>query len=523
MPTRNGLRGRQLYRILFGGVIFTVLAVGALAFWGVREIRHDAALLAVESSARGLSGAVTVLVNAVTSANDEIDLKTLHSLSPESLRRTLSAMLKRHPNLASVMVSDGKGLRYMLTRQPDGAMETVPGRGEDPSTRWNFVKPDGALEARDPAPDFDRREIDGALAQELAALQPGQVHWRSASRFHKAGESWLTASSLVESDGEHYLMSYVFPIDAVANQLEGAEKGGAERIFLYWPNGRVLPISGLGVAPEGGNGVARAYDAGAVPDPVVAEATSRLAAGRAAEGKPFAYSVNGEAWWSYVLPLSVFGDTMALGVAVPRKNIVSALTSDNFLIFFGGFLVLLAAAALVVLHRNKARIVAMGHRQRVARTAQDVLRLIAEGEGVGLEFKQTLRFNLKAGKNGREIEHASLKTVAGFMNSDGGTLLVGVADDGVVTGFEEDKFESPDKALLHFNNLVNQCIGTEFARYLDTAVIEVQGKSVLRAHCLPAKAPAFLRDGKTEEFYVRSGPASRQLSLVQFYEWLKKH
>ncbi len=156
-------------------------------------------------------------------------------------------------------------------------------------------------------------------------------------------------------------------------------------------------------------------------------------------------------------------------------------------------------------------------------SAQDVLRLIAEGESSELEFKQTLRFNLKSGKNGREIEHASMKTVAGFMNSAGGTLFVGVADDGVVAGFEEDKFGNADKALLHFNNLVNQHFGAEFARYIDTAVIEVQGKSVLRVFCIPVAVPAILKNGQNEEFYVRSGPASRQLSLSQFYEWLQNH
>ncbi|MEF2231981.1 MAG: ATP-binding protein [Pseudodesulfovibrio sp.] len=516
MSPRTGLKGRQLYRILFCGVIFTVLAVGAFAFWGVREVRRDAAVLAVENSARGLSGAVTVLVNAVTGANDEIDLKILSSLSPESLRHTLSAMLERHPNLASVMVADAGGLRYMLSRRDDGVVETVPGS-------WRFVRADGTAEAMAPPVGFDRAVVDKALAAEFAGLQPGQVRWRSASRFHSAGESWLTASSLVESGGKQYLMSYVFPIDAVARQLEGAEKGGAERIFLYWASGLVLPISGLGVDQEQTGRVSRAFDADAVPDPVIAGATRMLAKGRAEAGKPFSYTVDGGVWWGYVLPLSVFGDTMALGVAVPWKNIVSTLTSDNFLLFFGGVLVLLATAGLIVLHRFRDRIKAMGLRQRTPRTDQDVLRLIAEGESATLEFKQTLRFNLKAGKNGREIEHASLKTVAGFMNSEGGILLVGVADDGVVTGFDEDRFESADKALLHFNNLVNQCIGTEFARYLDTAIIEVQGRAVLRVHCLPAKAPAFLRDGKAEEFYVRSGPASRQLSLIQFYEWLKKH
>ncbi len=108
------------------------------------------------------------------------------------------------------------------------------------------------------------------------------------------------------------------------------------------------------------------------------------------------------------------------------------------------------------------------------------------------------------------------------MNSGGGTLLVGVNDEGDITGFEEDNFKSEDKALLHFNNLVNQYIGTEFSRFLDTVIIEVNQKKILRAYCLPANTPAILKNGNSEEVYVRSGPASRQLSFSQFYEWLQE-
>ena len=312
-------------------------------------------------------------------------------------------------------------------------------------------------------------------------------------------------------------------MDAIINRLGSAEKGSAEKVFLYWDSGKVLPVPASAGGETQGDVASKALRAEDVDDPVIGGAAGMLHSGAGVSEKPFSYTVDGEVWWGYVLPLSVFGDTMSLGVAVPRRNVVSTLTGDNFILAFGSVLVLMAAGALVVLHRNKARIEAIGIRHKTPHSDRDVLRLIAEGESGVLEFKQTLRFNLKSGKNGKEIEHASLKSVAGFLNSEGGILLVGVADDGAVTGFAEDRFENADKALLHFNNLVNQQIGTEFSRYLDSRVIEVQGKEVLAVHCLPAAAPAILDTGKTEEFYVRSGPASRQLTLSQFYDWLKKH
>ncbi|MGL1863911.1 MAG: ATP-binding protein [Pseudodesulfovibrio sp.] len=523
MSSRNVIKGKKLYNILFFGVIFTVVAVGSLALWGVREVRRDAAVVAVENSARGLSGAVTVLVNVVTSANDEIDTKVLKSLKPKALLSSFSTMFETHKVLASVMLSDAKGLRYMLTRRADGWLQTIPGRGDDSTTHWTFVNSDGSSRATDPETPFDRDVVDDVLATDFTHLEPGKVNWRSTYRFHDSGESWLTASSLVESGGANYMVSFVFPIDAVARHLGAAEKGSAEKIFLYWSSGRVLPIADVAEGHEPGGTVSKALSADKVSDPVIAQAAQRMASHEQYRKAPFQFTVNGEQWWAYVLPLAAFGDTMSLGVAVPKSNILSTLTSDTFLLVAGGILVLLAAVALFILHQNRSRIEAMGLRLKAAQTPEDVLLLIAGGENRTLEFKQTLRFNLKAGKNGKEIEHASMKTVAGFMNSEGGTLLVGVADNGVVEGFEEDKLGSDDKALLHFNNLVNQHIGTEFSRYMDTAIIEVQGKHIIRAYCMPAAAPAILKNGNNEEFYVRSGPASRQLTLSQFYEWLKEH
>ena len=37
------------------------------------------------------------------------------------------------------------------------------------------------------------------------------------------------------------------------------------------------------------------------------------------------------------------------------------------------------------------------------------------------------------------------------------------------------------------------------------------GKAIIRVDCSKCKKPVFLKDGKTEEFYVRSGPSSVEL------------
>lgn len=526
MAVRDGIKGKNLYQVLFYGVIITAVAVVALAYWGVREIRRDAAVVAVESSARGLAGAVNVLMEAVANANGEIGTDFLSDLRPAGLRKAITRAFRHHDTLTSVMVSDDTGLLYMITRRPDSYLEVVP----DPKsneTHWTLWDRKGKGAPFTPAQTFDRQLVDSTLAKEIVNLKPGEVSWHSTYRLHPSGESWLSASVLMDRNDRNYMVSYLFPIDAVINRLGSAEKGSAEKVFLFWDSGKVLPVSADSKGAESGKVVgfraSKALEADKVEDPVIAGAARALADNRSMRTKPFSYKVDKEVWWAYVMPLAIFGDTISLGVAISKSNAMSTLTSDTFLQVFTSILVICAGVALVVLRRNRARIEVLGLRQKAAKTPEDILRLIAEGEGRTLEFKQTLRFNLKAGKNGKEIEHASLKTVAGFFNSEGGTLLIGVADNGKVTGFKEDRFANEDKALLHLNNLVNQHIGPEFARYVDTAIIEVQDHWVLRVYCMPAAAPAILHSGKDEEFYVRSGPASRQLTLSQFYEWVQNH
>ncbi|MCJ2164257.1 MULTISPECIES: ATP-binding protein [unclassified Pseudodesulfovibrio] len=520
MKRKRGIRGKELYQVVFFGVIFTVAAIGALAYWGVWEIRRDAAVVAVESSARGLSGAVTVLLNAVRNSNGEIGEGVLSSLEPGDLRKEFQKVFEKHPAVTAAFVSDVQGLQYMLTRRFGGVVEAVPDQNHMNMT-WTLYRNGNEQDADFTGWTVDLPQVNRILGEEFAHLEPGQVNWRSSNSFHHAEGAWVTASSLVEAQGGGRLMlSFAFPVDAILSQLGGAEKGGAERIFLYWANGVAMSVNAAGtesVREQGG----KPLRSDELSDPVVRTAVTRLATD--APVGPFSYVVEGEIWWAYALPLTIFGDTMSLGVAVPRNNVLSTLTSDSFLQWGAVVLIMVAFGVLFVLHRNRGRIEALGMRREAAVTEQDVLDIISSGEGGRVEFKQTLRFNLKSGKNGREIEHASLKTVSAFINSEGGTLLVGVADDGTVTGFGEDDFDSDDRALLHFNNLVNRHIGTEFSRYIDSAVIEVRGQKVLRVHCIPAPAPAILDSGKSEEFYVRSGPASRILTLKQFYDWLKKH
>ena len=141
--------------------------------------------------------------------------------------------------------------------------------------------------------------------------------------------------------------------------------------------------------------------------------------------------------------------------------------------------------------------------------------LINSGESHRVEFKSTLRWNLKTGSSDKRIEKAWLKSVVAFLNTDGGVLLVGVDDAGSIIGMAADQFANDDKYLLHVNNRIKQHIGLECAGFIRYQLVPVDLEKVLMVECQPSPSPVFLKMGNDEDFYIRVGPGSRRLSTSE--------
>lgn len=143
------------------------------------------------------------------------------------------------------------------------------------------------------------------------------------------------------------------------------------------------------------------------------------------------------------------------------------------------------------------------------------------GEGRTIESKSTMRMNLHTQKAGKEIEIAWLKALTAFMNTDGGTLLIGVTDDGQINGLESDGFANADKCRFHFKNLVNQHIGAEFSKNLHFTRVDMEDKQIAVVDCRRSSEPVYLKNGKNETFYIRSGPSSAQLPVSKVVAYVR--
>lgn len=156
--------------------------------------------------------------------------------------------------------------------------------------------------------------------------------------------------------------------------------------------------------------------------------------------------------------------------------------------------------------------------------ADELEALISSGESNNLEFKSTLRWDLRQGKTAQHIERAVLKTISAFLNSQGGTLLIGIRDDQSAEGIETDRLQTEDRWLLHLWTLIRTCFGKDVSPYIQTRMEKYEGKTICLVECSRSLRPVFLKQpGFEEEFYIRIGPASAAMAVSEALKYVADH
>ena len=156
-------------------------------------------------------------------------------------------------------------------------------------------------------------------------------------------------------------------------------------------------------------------------------------------------------------------------------------------------------------------------RRLSAALEEDVRQTIAHGESANLEFKSTFRWDLKENRINRALESVVMKTLAGYMNGQGGTLLIGVADDGSIVGLQHDygtlKKQDRDGFEQVLMTAVASKLGADACRCVQAVFHTVEGQDVCRVIVTAAHRPVYLRDGEAPKLYVRTGVSTRELNV----------
>lgn len=158
---------------------------------------------------------------------------------------------------------------------------------------------------------------------------------------------------------------------------------------------------------------------------------------------------------------------------------------------------------------------------------EDIEKLIKQGESQNLEFKSTLRWDVKQEKANKDLEKVILKTIAGYMNSNGGQLIIGVEDNGNIFGLDKDYKAlgnaDRDKFEIHLVQIIKTSVGVEYVKYANIIFDEIDHKDVCLITVLKADKPAYVDFKGKQEFYVRTGNNTSPLSIKEAQEYIKNH
>jgi predicted HTH transcriptional regulator len=120
--------------------------------------------------------------------------------------------------------------------------------------------------------------------------------------------------------------------------------------------------------------------------------------------------------------------------------------------------------------------------------------------------------NLHTNKNDDAITHACLKTIAAFLNTDGGLLLIGVADDGSIVGIERDGLQNADKFQRHLWNTLRQSLGEVSSINVNTEVLPVDDKSICLVECKPSAEPVICKSERRQRRVLHTDRAEHNSS-----------
>ena len=192
------------------------------------------------------------------------------------------------------------------------------------------------------------------------------------------------------------------------------------------------------------------------------------------------------------------------------------IESDDYAVF-------LQARAKRIFNELKAR-VELTHTEPVK---EEIEELILGGESETVEFKSTLRYDLRQKAVNKKLEYVVAKTIAAFLNSNGGNLLIGVDDNLNALGLNDDlstlKKNDLDGFELKLLEVIQTYIGNEYSTHIKINFPKYDRQTICHVKIAKSSKPIFTTFEGRENFFVRSGCSSQPLSREAQSIYEKEH
>ncbi len=159
-----------------------------------------------------------------------------------------------------------------------------------------------------------------------------------------------------------------------------------------------------------------------------------------------------------------------------------------------------------------------------AEVGRELPALIARGESEHLEFKSGARWDYRRDRFNKDLADVIARAIASLANHEGGSLLIGVADDGGIVGLERDygtlKTRGRDGFAQFLMTLVRERMGARVCRLVHPLFVRLDGHDVCRVIIEPAPHPVFVDQQGQARFFVRTGNATRELDAREAVDFV---
>jgi ActR/RegA family two-component response regulator len=153
--------------------------------------------------------------------------------------------------------------------------------------------------------------------------------------------------------------------------------------------------------------------------------------------------------------------------------------------------------------------------------------LISQGEQENIEFKSSIRWDHEKNGVNRDIQFTIAKSIAGMLNYRGGTLLIGVADDGSIVGIDKDliglRKPDTDGFRLLLTEVIRNYLGLEYSEFVHARFEGIHNKTICVISIDPSSKPSFVSSGSKSEFWIRTGNSTRQLDVREATDYIQNH
>ena len=519
MPIPSNLRPHFIRDLALASLVLAGVVVAAVVVFSVRA-REDVSQQFIDnataSAERQFAGMADQTDETLELAGDWAASGKLSLTTGQEMNALLFPLLKRNRLLFAISLADPQGNSAYLTGQGDGFMtrEMSDADGGRKAVR-RFWDADGNLVSVEENPStYDPRSRPWFAP----ALSSDGVFWTQPYVFFESKVVGITAAIArkVQDGSGPIVVAFDVLLDDLFREIQSMAPSAGSRVFIFRNDARIyVPGS------EGASSDFRAMvDIG---DPLLQKMAAAWAGRLQPKDQAFKVNHDNQTWWCGFRSMEDANRHVWVGVMVPEADIMGHVGRRwKGLWALGGLVLLLAGGLIFFMIRRYGRSAGTPEQGFDPRNPEQSARdIIAAGESPIVEFKSTMRLNLHTQKPGKEIELAWLKALVAFMNTDGGTLLLGVSDDGQITGLEADGFANDDKCRLHFKNLVSQHIGAEFSKYLRFDLLRMDGRQVGVVTCQRSAEPVYLKTPKSEEFYIRNGPSSDALPVSKVVAYIQ--